>query len=586
AQLVAGALAFVTVIGLGTAAAVMSSDLAALDGPLISTKNANDHLVIINARRSITYHPSVWGDYFLAYTSDITDISEDEEEELEKLKQEVIKKVFVETANDALHKLDLVDAIQRLGVAYHFEKEIDDYLKYIYNNNNNYDNDDDLRIVALRFRLLRQQGYNVPANVFSKFMDGESKFKESLVSNAEEMLSLYEAANMAVHGEEILHEALKFSSTRLESMIQQLKTSNNNNNNNNDKLVSIINEALINPIRKSVTRLAARKFISIYEEEANSHDEIVLLNFAKLDFNLLQRKHQKELCDITRWWKALDFENKLPFARNKVVECYFWIISVYFEPQYDVARRYLTKIIAMLSITDDIYDVEGTLNDLQLYTDAIQRMDVGGLEQLPPYMRVSYQALLDVYAEMEEEMEKVDRLYGVHYAKEEMKKMVNGYFEEAKWLFNNYIPTMEEYMKVALVTGGFATLSTTSLVGMAGDVVTKEHFEWIINEPPILQAASTICRLMDDMVGYGEVLRAATADPFSGLSGPARDGRTLLGVFGGGFPDCGLEGKRRTASTTVGYLFNVLKLLQVFGEPIVQVAVRSSRLRSHFSFGK
>ncbi|KAK4490036.1 hypothetical protein RD792_000690 [Penstemon davidsonii] len=505
----------------------MSSYLTALDGPLISTKNANDHLVIINARRSITYHASVWGDYFLAYTSDITDISEDEEEELEKLKQEVIKKVFVATANDALHKLDLVDAIQRLGVAYHFEKEIDDYLKYIYNNNNN-DDDDDLRIVALRFRLLRQQGYNVPANVLSKFMDHESKFKESLVSNAEEMLSLYEAANMAVHGEEILHEALKFSSTRLESLIQQLKTSNNNNN---DKLVRIINEALINPIRKSVTRLTARKFISIYEEEANSHDEIVVLNFAKLDFNLLQRKQQKELCDITRWWKALDFENKLPFARNKVVECYFWIISVYFEPQYDVARRYLTKIIALLSITDDIYDVEGTLNDLQLYTDAIQRMDVGGLEQLPPYMRVSYQAVLDVYAEMEEEMEKVDRLYGVHYAKEEMKKMVNGYFEEAKWLFNNYIPTMEEYMKVALVTGGYPTLSTTSLVGMVGDVVTKEYFEWIINEPPIVQAASTICRLMDDMVGYGFETKVSAVGCYMNEHGSSASKEDAFGEF-------------------------------------------------------
>ncbi|KAK4487631.1 hypothetical protein RD792_005719 [Penstemon davidsonii] len=40
-------------------------------------------------------------------------------------------------------------------------------------------------------------------------------------------------------------------------------------------------------------------------------------------------------------------------------------------------------------------------------------------------------------------------------------------------------------------------------------------------------------------------------------------GRTLLGVFSGGFPDCGLEDKRRTASTTVGYLFNVLILLAI-----------------------
>ncbi|KAK4493316.1 hypothetical protein RD792_017801 [Penstemon davidsonii] len=68
--------------------------------------------------------------------------------------------MFAATPNDAHHKLDLVDTIQRLGVGYHFEKEIDDYLKYTCNNGGKQGNDD-LHIVALRFRLLRQQGYNV-----------------------------------------------------------------------------------------------------------------------------------------------------------------------------------------------------------------------------------------------------------------------------------------------------------------------------------------------------------------------------------------------------------------------------------------
>ena len=40
-----------------------------------------------------------------------------------------------------------------------------------------------------------------------------------------------------------------------------------------------------------------------------------------------------------RWWKDLDFATKLPFARDRIVECYFWIVSVYFEPQYSLARK-------------------------------------------------------------------------------------------------------------------------------------------------------------------------------------------------------------------------------------------------------
>ena len=72
--------------------------------------------------------------------------------------------MLTQTADDSMRKLELIDVIQRLGVEYHFEKEIEESLKYIhdsYMQQNSKDNDD-LRIVALRFRLLRQQGYSVP----------------------------------------------------------------------------------------------------------------------------------------------------------------------------------------------------------------------------------------------------------------------------------------------------------------------------------------------------------------------------------------------------------------------------------------
>ncbi|GAB4850249.1 hypothetical protein Ancab_029545 [Ancistrocladus abbreviatus] len=60
---------------------------------------------------------------------------------------------------------------------------------------------------------------------------------------------------------------------------------------------------------------------------------------------------------------------------------------------------------------------------------------------------------------------------------------------------------MEEYMKVALVTSAYPMLSITSLVGME-DNVRKEDFEWLLSGPKILQAASAVCRLMDDMVSH------------------------------------------------------------------------------------
>ncbi|KAL0353563.1 UNVERIFIED_CONTAM: Beta-caryophyllene synthase [Sesamum angustifolium] len=203
-----------------------------------------------------------------------------------------------------------------------------------------------------------------------------------------------------------------------------------------------------------------------------------------------------------RWWKDLDFANRLPFARDRMVECYFWSVEVYFEPHYHIARRMLTKIFNMTSILDDIYDVYGTLDDLQLFTDLIQRWDVNNLEQLPSYMRICSEALSDVYIEMENELEKIDESYRVQYAKEEMKKMVRAYLEEAKWCYNKNMPTMEEYMKVAIVTSTYMMLLTTSLVGME-NLVTKKDFDWITSEPLLVLASSIIGRLANDLAGHG-----------------------------------------------------------------------------------
>ena len=79
-----------------------------------------------------------------------------------------------------------------------------------------------------------------------------------------------------------------------------------------------------------------------------------------------------------------------------------------------------------------------------------------------------------------------------------MKLLVRAYFDEAKWFHQNYIPTMEEYMNLALRTSGYSMLTTMSFLGM-GDIVTKEAFDWSFRNPKIITASSVICRLVDDM---------------------------------------------------------------------------------------
>ena len=65
---------------------------------------------------------------------------------------------------NTLEILDLIDVVQRLGIARHFKDVIESVLQQSYKNSamdHKDDSNDDLYGVALRFRLLRQQGYNV-----------------------------------------------------------------------------------------------------------------------------------------------------------------------------------------------------------------------------------------------------------------------------------------------------------------------------------------------------------------------------------------------------------------------------------------
>ena len=80
-----------------------------------------------------------------------------------------------------------------------------------------------------------------------------------------------------------------------------------------------------------------------------------------------------------------------------------------------------------------------------------------------------------------------------------MKRLVQAYFVEAKWFNSNYIPTMDEYMGVALVTSACHMFIATAFMGM-GCIATEKAFQWLTNDPTIVKASTIISRLMDDVV--------------------------------------------------------------------------------------
>ena len=73
------------------------------------------------------------------------------------------------------------------------------------------------------------------------------------------------------------------------------------------------------------------------------------------------------------WWKDIDLAKKLKFARERLMECFIWNVGMVPKPQYSNCGTGLTKVAAFITTIDDKYNVYGTLDELELFIDAVER---------------------------------------------------------------------------------------------------------------------------------------------------------------------------------------------------------------------
>lgn len=75
-----------------------------------------------------------------------------------------------------------------------------------------------------------------------------------------------------------------------------------------------------------------------------------------------------------RWWKDLYGDIKLEYARDRIVECYFWSYSCLYEEEYARSRIVLAKLLKLVSLLDDTYDEHAALEECRVLTKAIERL--------------------------------------------------------------------------------------------------------------------------------------------------------------------------------------------------------------------
>ncbi|KAF8409446.1 hypothetical protein HHK36_005522 [Tetracentron sinense] len=201
---------------------------------------------------------------------------------------------------------------------------------------------------------------------------------------------------------------------------------------------------------------------------------------------------------LFKWWTDLGLGKKLDFARDRLMENFLWTVGVIFEPQFGYCWRMSTKVNALIMTIDDVYDVYGTLDELELFTDAVERWDVNAMEQLPDYMKICFLALYNSVNEMAYVVLKEQGSDIVSYLKKAWADICKTYLLEAKWYHSGYTPTLEEYLNNAWISISAPVILVHSYFFVTNPI-TKEALECLESYPNIIRWSSMILRLCDDL---------------------------------------------------------------------------------------
>ncbi|KAM3377477.1 (-)-camphene/tricyclene synthase, chloroplastic-like [Capsicum galapagoense] len=470
-----------------------------VESPLLN-QNSPTNLSLNPIRRSGNYKPPTW-DAQLIQSQHNPYVGDKYVKRFNELKKEIKKNLMMVKGSQELEKLELIDNLQRLGVSYHFKDEIMQILKSIHDQSSSAAaTGDSLYHTSLKFRLLRQHGFHVSQDILNDFKDEQGNFKQSLCEDTKGLLQLYEASFLSTNTEtpNLLDSANTFAMSHLKIYLHMNRSNNSNGDHqDNPSVERLVRHALELPLHRMMLRVESRWYLNIYDKIPNANP--LLLELAKLDFNIVQATHQEDLKNLSRWWKSTYLAEKLSFSRDRIVEAFLWVDGMLHEPQKNQnSRTMLTKVVALLVVIDDIYDVYGTLDELKLFTHAVERMEVNAMDELPDYMKVCYLALLNVITEIGYEILKEQEINVMPYLKKSWIDLCEAYLQEARWYHSGYKPSLEEYMD-----NGWISISTPMVFVhtfvFATNPITKEALEWISKYPDIIRWASTIIRFTDDL---------------------------------------------------------------------------------------
>ncbi|XP_047969110.1 tricyclene synthase Oc15, chloroplastic-like isoform X1 [Salvia hispanica] len=399
------------------------------------------------------------------------------EEKLEKI-GDLVKSRGEE--DDPIESLIFVDTIQRLGMAGHYRKEIDTIMQKHYLRLGDVDfcgYQSSLLKVSLSFRMLRQRGYHVSADVFNNFKGRDGKFRDELKQDVWGLLELFEATHLSFEQENILNEAQHFSSQLLDKNI----SANTNSN--------VVEMRFKHPFHRSIARLNFQRDVRGIDKWTKTLTEL-----SEMDFLRGKCVHREELRQLSKWWKDLGLTRELNLARNEPSKWYTWSMAMLIDDiSLSSQRLHLSKSIAFIYLIDDIFDLYGTIDELILFTEAVQKWDYDAMNMLPDYMKPCYKSLLDTTNEIGWTICKNHGYNPINSLNQTWASLCNAFLVEAKWFASENLPDANEYLANGKVSSGVHVV-LVHLFFLLGHNAT--NLDDISN---LISSVAAILRLWDDL---------------------------------------------------------------------------------------
>ncbi|KAK6268819.1 hypothetical protein QUC31_012979 [Theobroma cacao] len=379
--------------------------------------------------------------------------------------------------DEDLIKLGLANQLERLGLAEHFTQQIEDILTQVYRNYNKQESlakpshgtsiATQLYKDSLAFRLLRMHGYNMSPWSFCWFLNNQEVLDHIGKNNeyfSSVMLNVYRATDLMFPGEYELEEARSFS----RKVLEKVASKGNRDDDHFTKslnLQKMIEHELSLPWVARLDHLEHRSWIeendmnALWAGKTSFHRFSSLMNeklvqLAVGDYEFRQSIYKNEMAELKSWCLKRGLTD-MGFGREKTMYCYFATSACLSLPYDSVIRMMVAKSAILITVADDFFDMEGSLNELNILTDAVKRWDGDGLSG---HGKTIFDALDDLVRETAGKHLQQQGTDIKGYLQQIWYETFASWLVEAKWSKSGYLPLLDEYLGTGMTSIAAHTL--------------------------------------------------------------------------------------------------------------------------------